>query len=289
MKAYVLSVRPKTLVAAVVPIVSAAVLALFEQKNIPIYIFFCALLCALALQIATNLFNDLVDFKKGADDHNRIGPKRVTQSGLMSEKQVLFVAIIFLFITVLSGIPLLIVGGWPFLVLGLISLFLAYGYTGGPFPLAYLGLGDVFVILFFGLVAVCGSYYLFTGAVSEASVIFGAQVGCLATVLIAINNLRDSITDANVEKKTLAVRFGDNFVKAEIIGLIFTSFILVYYWWSQYQKYYFLLVFLSLPLACYISYNIWENRDKADLNRMLGLSGALLFVFCALQWVALLL
>jgi 1,4-dihydroxy-2-naphthoate polyprenyltransferase len=288
MKAYVLSLRPKTLIAAVVPIVSAAVLAHSEQDNVQYSLFAAALVCALSLQITTNLFNDLIDFKKGADDERRIGPKRVTQSGLMSQKQVLGLALVFSGLALLSGIPLLFVGGWPFLVLGLLSLFLAYGYTGGPFPLAYLGIGDIFVVGFFGLVAVVGSYFLFSGEVSMPSVILGLQLGFLATVLLAINNLRDSNTDILVGKKTLAVRFGDTFVKSEITILIACTFILTLYWYNKYQKMWFGLVLLAVPLALKIIHNVWNIRDKVQLNKMLGLSGLLMLWFSVLMWTAIL-
>lgn len=286
MKAYVLSFRPKTLIAAVVPIVSAAVLAYSEYDALRVSLFVAALLCALSLQIATNLFNDLIDFKKGADDHQRVGPIRVTASGLMSQKQVLAIALVFSAIAVAAGIPLLMVGGWPFALLGLMSLFLAYGYTGGPFPLAYLGIGDIFVVGFFGLVAVCGSYFLFTGDVSVSSIVMGIQVGFLATVLLAINNLRDSRTDGRVGKKTLAVRFGDTFVKAEITFLIVAAFVLTAYWWITYKKIWFVLVVLALPLAFKIIRDVWMITDKAKLNKMLGLSGLLMLVFSVLQWIA---
>lgn len=286
--AYLLSFRPKTLIAAVVPIVSAAFLALAEQDRLHLSLVVAALICALSLQIATNLFNDLIDFKKGADDEHRIGPQRVTQSGLMSQKQVLAAAVFFTAVAVAAGIPLLMVGGWPFAVLGAFSLFLAYGYTGGPFPLAYLGIGDIFVIAFFGLVAVSGSYFLFTGEVTLSSLILGLQIGFLATVLLAINNLRDSATDIKVGKKTLAVRFGDTFAKAEITFLIGAAFILTLYWWIKYQKAWFALVFLASPLAFKIVREIWTHTDKTTLNRLLGMSGLLLLLFSVLHCVALL-
>lgn len=289
MKAYALSLRPKTLIAAVVPIVSAAVLAVSEHDQLQIYLFIAALICALSLQIATNLFNDLIDFKKGADDEKRIGPQRVTQSGLMTERQVLAVALVFSGIAVAAGIPLLVVGGWPFAILGILSLFLAYGYTGGPFPLAYLGIGDIFVVGFFGLVAVMGSYFLFTGDVTNSSFVLGLQLGFLATVLLAVNNLRDSNTDVRVGKKTLAVRFGDTFVKSEITALILTAFALTTYWWMLYRKVWFALVFLALPLALKIIHSVWTINDKTKLNKILGLSGLLMLVFSVLMWSAFLL
>ncbi len=289
MNAYLLSFRPKTLIAAVVPIVAAAFLALAEQDHLKYSLVFAALVCALAIQIATNLFNDLIDFKKGADDEMRIGPKRVTQSGLLSPRQVFATALFFVLVAVAAGVPLLMVGGWPFAVIGALSLFLAYGYTGGPVPLAYLGIGDIFVIAFFGLVAVSGSYYLFTGDVTVSSLVLGVQIGFLATVLLAINNLRDSVTDIKVGKKTLAVRFGDTFAKAEISVLIASTFALTLYWWIKYQKAWFTLVFLAAPLGFIIVREVWTHTDKATLNRLLGLSALLMMLFSVLHCLALLL
>ncbi|MCB9072804.1 MAG: 1,4-dihydroxy-2-naphthoate octaprenyltransferase [Bdellovibrionaceae bacterium] len=289
MNPYLLSLRPKTLVAAAVPVLSAAVLVFAEQDSVPWFLVVSVFLCALCIQVATNLFNDLIDFKKGADTHQRIGPVRVTQSGLMSERQVLFVALFFSLLAVGFGVPLVLKGGWVFLLLGIAALFLAYGYTGGPFPLAYLGIGDVFVILFFGLVAVMGSYYLFTGNVSQASLVMGVQLGCLSTVLLAINNLRDSVTDKVVGKKTLAVRFGDRFVQVEIFFLIFLAYALTFYWWVTYQKSVFAVVFLSLPLAVFILRGVFFAKEKQALNKMLGFSGLFLLIFASLNWIAFLL
>jgi 1,4-dihydroxy-2-naphthoate polyprenyltransferase len=283
---YILSLRPKTLVAAVVPVVSAAVLVYAEKDFVPWSLFTAVLVCALSIQIATNLFNDLIDFKKGADTADRLGPMRVTQSGLLQEKQVFWAAVSFAALAVVAGVPLVIQGGWLFVFLGLASLFLAYGYTGGPFPLAYLGIGDLFVILFFGLIAVTGSYFLFTGEVSVGSLIMGLQLGFLSTVLLAINNLRDSATDGLVGKKTLAVRFGDRFVQIEILLLLSAAFLLTFYWWVIYKKPHFFLVFLSLPLALIVIRGVFRKEGKRHLNTMLGLSGLLMLVFSFLFWLA---
>lgn len=285
-QAYLLSIRPKTLVAAIVPVVSAATLALAVKDSLCALLFFATLVCALSLQIATNLFNDLIDFKKGADDHQRIGPQRVTQSGLMTENQVLGWALGFTLTAFVAGVPLVLQGGWPFVLLGLSSLFLAYGYTGGPFPLAYLGIGDVFVVLFFGFAAVTGSYFLFTSEVTWPSLVLGLQLGFLATVLLAINNLRDSQTDKKVGKNTLAVRFGDFFVKCEISFLLVATYILTFFWAHVFQKNIFYVVFLALPLVLFILKTIFTYQDKTVLNKLLGLSGAHMLLFSILMWIA---
>lgn len=270
------AVRIKTLVAGAIPVMVAHCLVLALGKPPLWWVTFCALTGALCIQIATNFLNDAIDFKKGADDEHRIGPQRVTQSGLMSPKMVMVLGFSFLIIAVLFGLPLVIRGGAPILVFGALSLFLAYGYTGGPFPLAYLGLGDLFVIIFFGLFAVAGTYYLHTLSLDAIALVAGLQVGFLATTLLAINNLRDSETDAKVAKRTLAVRFGDNFVRSEIAILLVFAFLLNAFY--QDLKGVNLNLVIS-PLAVYLVYYVWTATEKSSLNRALGMAAALQMAF----------
>lgn len=261
-----------------VPIVAAGALAHLEGHSIHGLHMALMLAAAICIQIATNLFNDAIDFKKGADK-NRRGPTRVTQSGLISEKTVFIWACGFCALAFLSGIPLVLHGGWPLIAIGLSSLFLAYGYTGGPFPLAYRGLGDLFVILFFGLIAVAGAYYVFTLTWTLSAFLLGLQIGFLATVLIAINNLRDSDFDAKVGKRTLAVRWGDGFVVGEIIFLIVASYILMGYWVWMYRNPWFALFFMTVPLAVKIVQRVRGSQDKARLLPALGQSALLHILF----------
>jgi 1,4-dihydroxy-2-naphthoate polyprenyltransferase len=270
--------RLKTLTAAVVPIATAAALAHLNQKIIPWPFVALLLAAALSIQIATNLFNDAIDFKKGADRY-RTGPMRVTQAGIFSERSVYFMAFAFCFLALACGVPLVLRGGWPLVVIGLSSLFLAYGYTGGPYPLAYKGLGELFVILYFGLIAVMGSYYILTLEWSLAAAILGLQVGFLSTILIAINNLRDRTEDAKVGKKTLAARWGESFAIGEIIFLSVASYGLMIFWFAQYQKIYFALYFLTLPLSFKIISRVRANADKARLIPALGMSALLHILF----------
>lgn len=248
-KTWLLAFRPKTLTAAVVPVFVGTALLAVSSAPIRWWITFCALAGALFIQIGTNLINDALDFKKGADTEERLGPKRVTQSGLLSAEQVLRMGYASFALAFLFGIPLVMHGGWVIVAIGLISLFCGYAYTGGPFPLAYRGMGDLFVILFFGLVAVGGVYYLHTGAFHLDAAVAGLQVGFLCTVLIAINNLRDIDGDRKVNKKTLAVRFGKGFVRLEILVLSFLPFLLSFYWWRRGYFWPAVLPFLILPMA----------------------------------------
>lgn len=215
-KAVISGARPKTLAAGIVPVWLGGVLAWKLTGNFDSWLWSCTLLGALCIQIATNFFNDAVDGKKGADGEGRTGPRRLTGTGEMSFGQVMMLGAVFLTGAVVFGAVLVMARGWPMLAIGLPSLFLAYGYTGGPFPLAYRGLGEVFVILFFGFIAVMGAVFVQTGTWPNESILLGAQVGLLSAVLISVNNFRDREEDARVGKHTLAVRFGPKFAAAVI-------------------------------------------------------------------------
>lgn len=216
LKACVLAARPKTLPAAIVPVWAGCVLAWKLSGSFDFLLALCTLGGAVAIQIATNFFNDAIDARKGADTERRLGPTRVTASGMMQPQTVMRLATLFLGIAVLCGVVLYQARGWPIVAIGIPSLFLAYGYTGGPFPLAYRGMGELFVIGFFGLVAVTGTVFIQTGEWPREALLLGLQIGMLSAVLISINNLRDREEDATTGKRTLAVRFGPKVAVAVI-------------------------------------------------------------------------
>lgn len=279
-RAWIMAARPKTLTAAVVPILAATALAasLFQKWSASMLT--CSMLSAVFIQIGTNLVNDAVDFKKGADTEKRIGPRRVTQSGLFTSRQVMGAAAFMFLLAILFGIPLVIQGGWPMIVVGLVSVMMGYGYTSGPFPLAYLGLGDLFVILFFGLIAVGGVFYLHTGILNGEAVVLGLQVGFLSTVLIAINNLRDVDGDQKVGKRTLAVRFGRKFVRREIALLLTLPFMGGIFWFLAHQKIWaFILPLLAFPFAVRIAKLIFETEPSPVYNKYLGMSALVHILF----------
>ena len=228
-KAILLAARPKTLPAAIVPVWTGSVLAWQLTGLFSWTLALCTLGSAIAIQIATNFFNDAIDDAKGADTEARLGPTRVTASGLLPRKTVYLLATVFLVIASLLAIPLIEARGWIILAIGIPSLFLAYGYTGGPFPLAYLGLGEVFVVAFFGLIAVTGTVFVQTGAFHSEALWLGLTVGCLSAVLITINNLRDIKEDTRSDKKTLAVRWGwekaSNLIRIEYIVAIISFYL----------------------------------------------------------------
>jgi len=216
LKSCILAYRPKTLPAAIVPVWAGCVLAWKLTGDFNLMLAWCTVGGAIAIQIATNFFNDAIDARKGADTEKRLGPTRVTASGMMSSQAVMRLAMVFLAIAIGFGVVLYQARGWPIVAIGIPSLFLAYGYTGGPFPLAYRGMGELFVILFFGLVAVAGTVFIQTGGWPQEALLLGFQIGLLSAILISINNLRDREEDASTGKRTLAVRFGPKVAVAVI-------------------------------------------------------------------------
>lgn len=291
MSPWLLAARPKTLAASLAPILVGSAVAFSTLKlqgnKISFIYIFLALLCTVFIQIGTNLINDALDCKKGADTHTRIGPMRVTQSGLLTEKQVLFGGFLSFFIATLCGLPLVLHGGFPILILGILSLICGYIYTGGPYPLAYKGFGEVFVILFFGFVAVCGMFYLHVGTVNFASFVAAAQIGLLASVLIAINNFRDHETDKKVNKLTLAARFGKKFARCQIIFFFSLAYFFNLYWICNDHLLAGILPFVTLPSACKVIIGIVRNEPSPLFNKFLGMSAGIELLFGILLGIGL--
>lgn len=278
-KSIILAFRPKTLTAALVPCLAATALVKATQASVDMSVLYFALAASFLIQIGTNLVNDAVDFKKGADNEKRIGPQRITQAGILTANQVMALGSLCFLIAVLCGIPLVMKGGWPIVAIGVASVAMGYSYTAGPFPLAYLGLGDLFVILFFGLIAVMGMVFIMTGQWTLDAFWLGLQIGFHATVLIAINNLRDIYGDKEVNKKTLAVRFGVTFSRSEILALAFLPFIMNLYWFKQGLTWAAVLPLLALPLAVKVSKNVFTTEPSPAYNKFLGQSAGLHLLF----------
>ncbi len=281
-KSWILATRPKTLTAAVVPIVACTGLVMSEGYLIQWWIIVCALMASFFIQIGTNLVNDAMDHRKGADTETRLGPKRVTQQGIFTFKQVMLAATICFAISILFGIPLVFHGGVPIALIGLCSVAMGYAYTSGPFPLAYRGMGDLFVIFFFGIIAVGGMYYLLSGNYSWSALVLGLQIGFLSTVLIAINNLRDIHQDKLVNKKTLAVRLGVGPAKAWICFLIVAPFLVGYYWLFTNRIYLYVVPVLCLPLGMTVMKKIIRSQPSAQYNTYLAMSSGYALLFSIL-------
>lgn len=263
--------RPKTLVASLIPVAVGCALAYRSSPaSFRPFLAIIILCCALAIQIATNFFNDYYDFIKGADTPARTGPLRASQAGLLPPPLVLRAACGALLCATILGAYLIAEGGIPILVIGLLSLFFAYGYTSGPFPLAYLGLGDIFVLVFFGQLAVMGSEYLLSGNWTMHGLVAGSQIGLLAVVLIAINNLRDIENDRISSKKTLAVRFGIMAARMEIAAALLLPFIAGVYWAWYGMRTVALLPLLALPSALSLLGKVWRTEPSAVFNNFLA-------------------
>lgn len=289
LKTWVLGARPKTLTASVVPILVATTLAIaFTPGEVRWELSLFALLSSIFIQIGTNLFNDALDFVKGADTSERLGPLRVTQSGLLTPRAVWLGGLICFGIASLLALPLLDAGGWPILVVGLCSLLAGYLYTGGPFPLAYVGLGDLFVLVFFGWIAVGGLFYLLAGDFHPAAFVAGTQVGLTATALIAINNLRDHVSDRKAGKCTLAVRFGPRFAKLEITVLLILPILAGGHWWFMARPWASVLPLLVLPLALRLAQQVRGSEPERHYNDYLARASLIHLLFGALLSVGLL-
>ncbi len=210
LRAWILATRPRTLSAAAAPVVAGTGFAAAEGvfRGLPAL---AALVGALLIQIATNLANDYYDFVKGGDTAERLGPVRVTQAGILPPRAVFRGMTIALGLAFLTGIYLVWIAGWPVAAIGILSMVMGVCYTGGPWPLAYHGLGDAFVFVFFGPVATATTHFVQAGHWSPSAILAGAGLGAFSTAMLVVNNLRDRETDGAAGKRTLAVRFGDRF------------------------------------------------------------------------------
>ncbi|HNT88372.1 MAG TPA: 1,4-dihydroxy-2-naphthoate polyprenyltransferase [Candidatus Hydrogenedentes bacterium] len=218
-KVWLLAARPKTLFAGIAPVLAGAAMAAADGAFHGLAAL-CALFGAVFIQIGTNYANDYFDFVKGTDTESRLGPLRVTQAGLATPAQMKTATTIAFGLATLAGGYLVYRGGWPIVVIGALSILFGVLYTGGPYPLGYLGLGDVFVLVFFGPVAVGGTYYVQALTVTPAVLVAGLAPGLLSTAILTVNNLRDIEGDRAAGKKTPPARFGRGFARAEYIACV---------------------------------------------------------------------
>lgn len=209
-KAWLLASRPKTLIGAISPVIIASALA-FSQFSLNWAVAIICALFAVCMQIVANFINDLVDFKKGSDREDRIGPKRACAQGWISAQAMLRGSIFMSFVACLLGLTLLLWGGWQLIIIGAACILFAFLYSVGPYPLSYYGFGDVLVLLFFGFVPVCTTYYLMCGNISGDAWLMGAAIGIMTDALLLLNNYRDIEEDIKSGKKTIVVRLGKEF------------------------------------------------------------------------------
>jgi 1,4-dihydroxy-2-naphthoate octaprenyltransferase len=277
MKNFILATRPKTLLAGVVPpLVAYSYYFARTGDNQSLYLLLCVL-GALLIQIATNFFNDVIDHEKGADA-KRVGPTRVSAAGLVNVSTVRSWAYLCLSLAALCGVPLILRGGAPIMIMGLLSLYLTYAYTGGKVSLAYRGLGELFVFLFFGLFSVMGSYWLFALDVDFRVFNLASIFGLLTTTLICVNNLRDRESDKEVGKHTMATRTTPAVYKAFILTTIYLPYLLLLPYWGHRAL---PVVVLALVPAIKLGQIVLHKRG-AELNEGLKFSGIHLVIFSVL-------
>jgi len=272
------AIRPKTLPAAAAPVIVGTALA-YRDGAFQFGPAIAALCAALLLQIGANLANDVFDYHKGADTKERLGPVRVTQAGLLTPEQVLKGMWVSFGIAALCGVYLTFVAGWIIVLIGVLSIAAAAAYTGGPYPLGYYGLGDLFVFVFFGLVAVCGTYYVQVGGINSSVLWASIPMGLLITAILVVNNLRDIDTDEGAGKKTLAVRLGVTGTRLEYSFCIFGAYVVPLCMWIVGMELAWIsLVLLSSPLALSLVRKIWHERGR-DLNPALARTGQLALLY----------
>ena len=274
---WLMAARPRTLSAAVSPVLVGTAVAFRAGAGRPLAAAL-ALFASLFIQVGTNFANDYSDFKRGADA-NRVGPRRVTQSGLVAPRTVKLAAWVAFAISGLFGIALSGIAGWPILAIGAASVTAGWLYTGGPWPLGYHGLGDLFVFLFFGLVATCGTAFAQALYVPREAWLAGAAVGSLATAILAVNNLRDRETDAKVGKNTLAVKIGARATRVQYTLLVLAPFALAALLGTIWPL-------LALPAAIPALRTVL-TRSGAELNRGLGQTARLQILYSILLAVGL--
>lgn len=273
-RAWVLASRIPTLPAAVVPVLVGTATA-WADGFFQAGPFVAALAASLLIQIGTNFANDYFDFRKGADTSERLGPVRVTQSGLVPPETVRTATILTFGAATLIGVYLVVVGGLPILAIGLLSIAAGVLYTGGPWPLAYHGLGDLAVFLFFGLVAVVGTAYLHAGSVGPDAVVNALPVATLVTAILVVNNLRDIDTDRAAGKRTLAVRLGRRGTRWEYLALVALAYLVpLLSWLGLGGPRFFWLPWLTLPLAVPLVRLVFTAEGR-PLNRALAGTGRL--------------
>ena len=286
-KAWMLAIRPRTLPAAAAGVVMGSALA-WSDGFFRLDAALACLLTALLLQIGSNLANDVFDFERGTDTPERLGPVRVTQAGLLTPSQVKYGMAVVFGLAALFGLYLAWLGGWPIIAIGLAAILSAIAYTGGPFPLGYYGLGDLFVFIFFGLASVAGTYYVQAGFVSAAAWWMTIPPGLIITAILVVNNLRDLENDRKAGKHTLAVILGERATKTQyLLCMIAAYLVLPLAAWMGVIPWSSLLAWFSLPLAGRATRLVFTERGR-PLNAALAGTGQTALRFSILFWIGLL-
>lgn len=279
---WVMAARVRTLPASVAPVLVGTSLALGAGRFRPLA-FVAALLGAMFIQVGTNLSNDYSDARRGADTEDRLGPVRVTAGGLVPPGRVLMATYVTFGLAVLCGVYLVAVAGWELVAVGAASILAGVLYTGGPRPYGYEGLGEVFVFLFFGIVAVSGSYFVQVGELEWQAYACAVPVGLLAAAILVVNNVRDLETDRRAGKRTLAVRLGRSRTRTLYTAMVVGAFVLAPLPWALgSMDAWLLLPWLAIPLAIPLIRTVRTRVDGPSLNGALAKTGVLQLAFCLL-------
>jgi 1,4-dihydroxy-2-naphthoate octaprenyltransferase len=272
--------RPRTLPAAVAPVLVGTSLAIHVGHLHPLA-FVAALLGAMLIQIGTNLSNDYSDARRGADAEDRLGPVRVTAGGLVPPRQVLVATYTTFGLAVLCGVYLIAVAGWLLLAVGAASILAGVLYTGGPRPYGYEGLGELFVFLFFGVVAVTGSYYVQRRSLPWEAFVLAIPVGLMIAAILVVNNIRDIDSDRRANKRTLAVRLGRERTRSMFVAMLAVAFASgLICWLAGPLSPWLLLTVLAVPLAVRVARTVWTHSDGPTLNAALAQTGILALLYC---------
>lgn len=272
------AVRPKTLPAAVIPVLVGSALA----YRWGYFAWMPAALCltfALLVQVGTNLANDYGDFVRGADQPDRLGPRRAVAAGLIAPRVMATAAIAVFSLAFVCGLGLVWWRGWELLPIGIASLLFGWGYTSGPYPLAYHGLGDLFVFVFFGLVAVGGTFYVLAGQLGYGVITAAVPIGLLATNILVVNNFRDAETDARAGKRTTVVRFGRGFAVRQFAWSMVTAFAVPVVFAVDEKNLVLALPVLLSPLALFLLRRLSRGGDGPELNRLLAATARFVLFF----------
>lgn len=279
---WLMAARLRTLPVGLAPVLVGTALAGAEDVFHPLR-FVAAVLGALFIQVGANLSNDYSDARRGADTEDRLGPVRVTAGGLVPPRQVLIATYVTFALAIACGAYLIAVAGWQLLLVGVASIVAGVLYTGGPRPYGYDGLGELFVFLFFGIVAVAGSYFVQTETLEWEAFALAVPIGLLASAVLVVNNYRDMDTDRRAGKKTLAVRLGRDRTRVMYAAMVYGAFLLTPITWVFGPlSPWVLLPLLSLPLAAPVVRLVRNRTDGPSLNEALARTGMLELVFCVL-------
>lgn len=288
LKIWIDATRPKTLPAAAAPVIMGSAMA-FNDGLLQIPAALAALFGALLIQIGTNFANDYFDYIKGADTKERIGPTRATQAGLVKPAVMRMAFILTFLLAFVIGLYLIYRGGWPLLFIGILSILLGILYTGGPYPLGYNGLADIFVLIFFGPVAVGGTYYVQALEINQVVLLAGLAPGLISMAILTVNNLRDIHTDAKAGKRTLAVRFGAGFARLEyLLSLVSACLLPLLLVYLTHENFYSVLTLFALIPAVPGIKMVFTGISGPPLNQVLADTGRLLFLYSiifSLGWI----